>query len=76
MLADVLFHHSDQRSARRVAEEVIERVEPGPDRALAMALWSVWLPARLEQADQAIGEAGNDPACGHDSGSWPPPRTS
>jgi DNA-binding CsgD family transcriptional regulator len=61
-LVDLLYHGGDRASAMRVAEEVIAHAEPGEDRALALALWSVWNPHRLKQAEQALAEVGSDPA--------------
>jgi DNA-binding CsgD family transcriptional regulator len=62
MLADLLYHHVDQSEARRVAEEVIARAEPGPDRALALAVSAVYLPTLVDRFEQALEEAGTDPA--------------
>jgi DNA-binding CsgD family transcriptional regulator len=45
-----------------VADEVIQHADPGEDRALALALRSVWDPHRVKQAEQALAEAGRDPA--------------
>jgi DNA-binding CsgD family transcriptional regulator len=61
-MADLLYHHVDQREARRVAEEVIARAGPGPDRALALALSAFYMPTLVGRYDQAHAEAGADPA--------------
>jgi DNA-binding CsgD family transcriptional regulator len=61
-MADLLYHHVDQREARRVAEEVIARAGPGPDRALALALSAFYVPTLVDRYDQALAEAGADPA--------------
>jgi len=60
MLADLLYHHGDERSALEVAEGVIENAEPGKDRALALALSSLYVPERVDRFEQALAEAGED----------------
>jgi DNA-binding CsgD family transcriptional regulator len=61
-LADLLYHSGDEGGGLRVADEVIEHSDPGPDRALALALSSVYVAARVGRFEQARGEAGDDPA--------------
>jgi DNA-binding CsgD family transcriptional regulator len=62
MLADLLYHHGDQHSALAVADEVIENAEPGKERALALALSSLYVPMRTDRFGQALAEAGDDSA--------------
>jgi DNA-binding CsgD family transcriptional regulator len=60
LLADVLLSHGDIGLAVGVAQQVIERADAGPERALSFALSAFANPSELERFDQAFTEAGDD----------------
>jgi DNA-binding NarL/FixJ family response regulator len=60
MLADLLYYSGDEGAALRIADEVIERADAGTDRALALALSSLYVATKVARFDQARTEAGDD----------------
>jgi DNA-binding CsgD family transcriptional regulator len=62
LLADVLLNHGEVGSAVSVAEEVVEGADPGPERALSLALSAFAVPTELARFGPAFTEAGDNRA--------------